>query len=127
MVESRRDALAHFKAEADWQPSWENSFAAVSRIPDETVTLEARGDTGMVGILVYYPALQWIVSLIVKKNHRRRGVASRLLDRLVAGAPEEAFPIKIVNVDSGDQGMIRLLTSRGFRVYTRQYEMAMDI
>ena len=127
VVVSRRDALTQIEDEADWPPSWENSFSAIRRIPDEVVTYAARGETGMIGILIYYPALKWILTLVVRKEYRRRGVATRLLSRLVEDMPREAFPIEIVNVNRGDAGMIKYLKRCGFRVIARQYEMAFNI
>jgi ribosomal protein S18 acetylase RimI-like enzyme len=57
-----------FREHSDWQPSWENNFATIERIPDELVINGAYLDDKCVGLLAYYPLLNWIMSLVVKKE-----------------------------------------------------------
>ena len=74
--------LGFYEGFLDWQPSWENSFASIIRIPDETVLLEARYGEARAGLLVYYPTLNWIMCLAVDKPYRRKGIATALLHQL---------------------------------------------
>jgi ribosomal protein S18 acetylase RimI-like enzyme len=115
----------------DWRPSWENSLAAIGRIPDEVLLLGARYAGERAGVLVYYPTLSWIMCLAVDRPYRRRGIASallralklKLLERLGDGAPL----VKIIGVEHADDGMLCFLTQAGFEAYTALYEMRMEL
>lgn len=114
-----------FNAKADWQPSWENSFTGMDRIPDEVVRLGAFAGGRCVGILVYYPLLQWIMCLLVDKNARRQGVASTLLKTLMANLqlPPGTDKVKINNIDHADVALRALLEKAGAQWAIDQYEM----
>jgi ribosomal protein S18 acetylase RimI-like enzyme len=127
-VEVRRidkPSVQAFSDRVDWQPSWENSFAGMDRIPDELVRLGAFADGRCIGVLVYYPLLQWIMCLLVEKDHRRRGVASSLLQALMADLqlPPGTDKVKINNIDHVDTGMRALLEKAGAHWVIDQYEM----
>ena len=118
-----KSMVQEFKMLADWQPSWENSFAAMDRIPDELIRLGAfKGDRCM-GILVFYPLLQWIMSLVVNKDYRRQGVASALLNSLMADLPEGVDKVKINNVDHSDKAMRAFFEKAGADWVIDQFEM----
>ncbi len=111
----------------DWQPSWENSFAAIERIPDEVLLLGARCAGEPAGVLVYYPTLSWIMCLAVDRPYRRKGVASALLHVLKERLSDGVSMIKVIGVEHADDGMRRFLKQTGFEVYTSLYEMKMDL
>jgi ribosomal protein S18 acetylase RimI-like enzyme len=111
----------------DWQPSWENSFASLNRIPDRLLTFGAIHQGGLIGAVAYYPALRWVVALAVEARYRRQGVATRLLESMAQTLQTETPAIKIVNVQRDDEAMAALLTRSGFEVYVRQYEMVLSI
>jgi ribosomal protein S18 acetylase RimI-like enzyme len=108
---------------ADWQPSWENSFDAMDRIPDELIRLGAFKGDRCVGILVFYPLLQWIMSLVVSKDFRRQGVASALLNELMADLPEAVDKVKINNIDHSDKVMRAFFEKAGAEWVIDQFEM----
>jgi len=119
-----KEALASFADFPDWRPSWEATFAAIARIPDEVVLLAARRVGRPVGFAAYYPGLNWILQVAVARGERRRGVATALLDRLRAElAGRGVATVKFVNVDHDDAGMLAWLAGAGFEVHARQYEM----
>jgi len=122
-----RDQISPFREHVDWQPSWENSFSSIHRIPDEIVALGAFDHSTCVGELVYYPLLNWIVSLVVRKDDRRRGIARELLTHFMSQLEPEIDSVKLINVDHSDEGMTAFLHHCGFRLYTRQYEMALTL
>jgi ribosomal protein S18 acetylase RimI-like enzyme len=111
----------------DWQPSWENSLAAIERIPDEVLLLGARYAGERAGLLVYYPTLSWIMCLAVARPCRRRGVASALLRALKTRLGDDARLVKVIGVEHADGGMRRFLKQAGFEVYTSLYEMKMEL
>jgi ribosomal protein S18 acetylase RimI-like enzyme len=122
-----RDDLPLYAAFLDWQPSWENSWASIGRIADEVVLWEARYQGERAGLLVYYPTLKWIMGLAVAKPYRRRGIATALLFHLKKYLGDSASIIKMISVEHADRGMGQFLKKAGFEIYTRQYEMRMDL
>lgn len=122
-----KDVLNRFSTLADWPPSWENSFASLARIPDELRVYGARLGKEWAGFAAYYPGLSWVTNIAVAPEFRRRGIAARLLARLIADLPAETKTIKMVNVDRSDPATRGLLEKYGFEVYTRQYEMELEI
>ncbi len=111
----------------DWQPSWENSLAAIARIPDEVLLLGARCAGDGTGVLVYYPTLSWIMCLAVARPYRRKGVAGALLCALKERLNDAARLVKVIGVEHADDGMRRFLQQAGFEVYTSLYEMRMEL
>jgi ribosomal protein S18 acetylase RimI-like enzyme len=111
----------------DWQPSWENSLASIHRIPDEALYLGAFIKDSLVGVLVYYPLLNWILCLAVHKSFRRLKVGTALLTHL-RDTISSQFPVtRIINIEHTDQGMIKFLESAGFSFFGNQYEMKLDL
>lgn len=116
--------VARLSGELDWQPSWENSLSAIERIPDELLILGAHDEQKCVGVIVYSPLLNWIMTLIVLRTHRRRGIGTALVRGLVEELPKELSEVKLLNVDRGDAGMLSFLGSLCFDHWLDQYEMA---
>ena len=118
-----KDKVQEFKSLVDWHPSWENSFTGMDRVEDGLIRLGAfRGDQ-CVGILVFYPLLRWVMSLVVFKDFRRQGVASSLMQSLVAELPAQVDVVKIVNVDRSDKAMLSFCEKAGPQELIDQYEM----
>ncbi len=107
---------------SDWPPSWENSAPSIARIPGELVVLGAELDGELAGELIYHPESQWLHSLFVEREYRRRGVASALLATLIEQADDGVSP-KAVNVDRRDAAFAAFLEKSGFGLFTRQFEM----
>jgi ribosomal protein S18 acetylase RimI-like enzyme len=122
-----RDRIELFGEALDWQPSWENSFASIIRIPDEILIRGMFISDAPAGILVYYPALTWIMCLAVQRSHRRRGIGTALVRNLLESLSGAIRTVKLVNVPHSDSGMISFLERLGFELYVSQYEMALDL
>jgi ribosomal protein S18 acetylase RimI-like enzyme len=126
-VEHRdREMLATAREWLDWKPSWENSFSSIARIPNEVVVLGAELEGTDAGVLVYYPGLNWILTLAVNPGLRRRGVASRLVAEL-ARSSSDRDSWKLNNVLDTDVAMIALLRALGFRHVIGQFEMTRSV
>ena len=80
-----------------------------------------------IGTGAYYPTLNWIMNLVVRRDRRRRGTASALLRSLWAHLGDDVKDVRMVNVDHRDAGMQRFLERSGFTLFTRQYEMELTI
>jgi ribosomal protein S18 acetylase RimI-like enzyme len=125
--EVSRDRLSAYSDSLGWRPSWENSFSSIRRIPDEVTLLEAWIQGEGVGLLVYYSAFDWIMALVVKPSHRRRGVAKALLSRVMRLKRSRRTTVKMVNVLSTDEAMVALLRRLRFDCSVRQFEMQLPI
>jgi ribosomal protein S18 acetylase RimI-like enzyme len=122
-----RPRVAGLAGQMDWLPSWENSIASIRRVPDELLCLGAFEGERCIGTLAYYPTLNWIMNLVVRRDRRHRGVASALLRKLWEHLGDEVKDVRMVNVDHRDTGMQRFLEQSGFTLFTRQFEMELAI
>ncbi len=121
-----KDVLAGFEGSLDWRPSWENSFDSIRRIPDDVVVFVADAGKGPAALLVYYPAINWIMTVAVMREYRRKGTGTALMRRLAGTIGGKTEKVRMVNVDHSDNGMAAFLGSLGFEIFVRQYEMEMD-
>lgn len=122
-----KDNINEFKRFLDWEPSWENSFASIMRIPDEILLFEAVYKEESSGFLAYYPALNWIMSIAVKKEERMKGIGYNLINYLVKQIRNKIDFLNLINVESSDKAMIKFLKNSGFELYGKQYEMELQI
>ncbi len=122
-----RSLVADLATEFDWQPSWENSCAAIARTPDELLVLGAFDRDSCVGVVVYSPLLNWIMTLVVRRSYRRRGIGTALVNGLVERLPGDLSEVKLLNVDRFDVGMLGFLERTGFEHWIDQFEMARSI
>ena len=116
-----------FKGFLDWDPSWENNFESIKRIPDKVEVFTARSIGKDIGILVYYPILKWVMCLAIHKNHRGKGIATALLEYLAEFLLPETKDIKILNVLADDVGLNKFLINSGCDLLTGQYEMEYNL
>jgi GNAT superfamily N-acetyltransferase len=120
-------SLAEFESELDWPPSWENAFDAIRAIPGDVRLIGVFENGQCQGVAGYLPALRWIVTLVVRRSCRGRGLGSALLHEALAQVTPGGRPVRINNVDASDLGMARFLARVGFREFTTQYEMVCDL
>lgn len=118
-----RNSIHKFESISDWVPSWENSFNSINRIPDDLVILEAEYSINKVGLIVYYPTLNWIMALLVDPKYRHMGVGSALLNELKNLLNGHADMIKFLNIQSDDDDLTTFLKQSGFEYLIGQYEM----
>ena len=123
----KKDILPLFLDSLEWEPSWENRFSAIMRIPDEVILYGALYEDEYVGLLAYCSFLNWIMTLVVKRNFRKRGVATRLLAHSFKRLPSEIRRVELLNVDHADSGMRKFLDKIGFQLCGQQYEMELII
>lgn len=121
------DILEQFSGHLDWQPSWENSFSSIARIPDGVDIYGAFEKGQPIGLAVYYPSLMWLMAVVVDPAHRRRGIGGQLVAHCIAHLPKGTKSIKAHNIDSKETGTHQLFRQLGFKEIIGQYEMAMDI
>jgi len=112
---------------ADWPPSWENSFKAIERIPDELVVVAAFDGETCIGAAAYTPMLNWILTIVVEPSYRRQGVGRALVHGLVESLPEWIEAVRLHNVQASDAGMTKFLAGLGFEPLVDQYEMIRQV
>jgi ribosomal protein S18 acetylase RimI-like enzyme len=122
-----KEALEAFEEERSWIPSWENSFASIRRIPDVVYLLVAVDQDKPAGLLVYYPTLNWLMSILVRREARGRGVGTRLLKELIRRLPPSHEKIRAINCLREDRGLIGFFERHGFVEFAAQYEMSREI
>jgi len=122
-----RDLVASFAEHVDWTPSWENGFSAIRNIPDDLLLFGAFREDLCVGVIAYSPHMNRIMSLIVQRSHRRRGIATALLNHLLDNLPGDVNTVKLTNVQKTDHQMITALTHMGFTHWIDQYEMSLPL
>jgi len=67
------------------------------------------------------------MNVSVRPSHRRHGIATALLQRVVGDLAPEVDALKLINVDRSDAGMLSWAGAVGFESYARQFEMALTI
>jgi ribosomal protein S18 acetylase RimI-like enzyme len=103
----------------DIEPSWQNSIASVRRARDRHVTI---GNDD--GYAIVFPNTGDLPRLVVRREARRRGVGSMLLD---AAATIAGKPLRIMNVDLRDNGVDTFLERAGAKRTVRQIEMGLAL
>ncbi|MDP9195009.1 MAG: GNAT family N-acetyltransferase, partial [Acidobacteriota bacterium] len=100
---------------SDVQPSWQNSTASIRRARDRYV--ELCDDNGYA---IVFPSIGDVPQFAVRREVRRRGIGARLLQ---SAAEIAGKPLRILNVDSRDEGIAAFLTALGAQRFVRQIEM----
>jgi ribosomal protein S18 acetylase RimI-like enzyme len=106
----------------DWQPSWQNSSASLSRSAGACVPFGAFAGGQLVGYGVVFPSNGNVAQLAVAKDDRRRGAASLVL-RSLRREVGDAKPLKMINVDSSAAGTLAFCAAHNFRLILNQFEM----
>ena len=103
----------------DVEPAWQNSTASIERAGDPHVLL---GDEH--GYAIVFPNSGDVPQLAVRRESRRRGVGTRLLQEAAEVAGK---PLRIMNVDDRDTGIAAFLERAGATLFVRQLEMILDL
>lgn len=111
----------------DWEPSFENSVSSIQRIPDGVLILGAYHHDKLVGCLVYYPLLGWILNMAIHKEYRRQKIGSTLLVNLKDQIGKHESSAEIINVDHADKGMLAFLETLGAEFCVNQFEMKLNL
>ncbi|HEU4733030.1 MAG TPA: GNAT family N-acetyltransferase [Kofleriaceae bacterium] len=111
--------LAAIAAHGDVEPSWQNSLTSLARAGMPYVAL---GDEH--GAAVVFPGSGDLPLLAVRRDARRRGHGTRLLQ---AAAARSSRPLRILNIDSRAGGIAAFLDAAGAVSLGRQIEMVRTI
>ncbi|WP_316809789.1 GNAT family N-acetyltransferase [Pedobacter heparinus] len=104
----------------DWQPSWQNSIAAMQNLGEHNKTVGIYLKDELIAYLSYNPLNNRIAQFAVHKSHRRAGYGKALFQHVFQTNKTEIF---IINVDIESCTTITFLGSIGLFPYICQYEM----
>ncbi len=109
--------------EADWVPSFENRVSTVRRLGVDAAAFGAFDGERCLGAYAYSAPLRWLLSLVVRRSSRRRGVGHALVAHAAAHLPDGVARLAALNVDASDAGMQEFFKQLGFAPLVDQYEM----
>jgi ribosomal protein S18 acetylase RimI-like enzyme len=105
----------------DFAPSWQNSFEAVSRNIADFTAIGAFDQQTLVGYCIFEPNSGDITQIAVDKAHRRRGIASALLNE--AAKHNRFSTIKAINTEITCEPITAFLASKNISLLGKQFEM----
>jgi ribosomal protein S18 acetylase RimI-like enzyme len=106
-------------------PSWQNSVQAVDRVSSHFEKVAAYAGDSLVGYGVFGRESGELVHIAVRKDYRRKGIGTALLNEISARTQSEG--LRIVNVDYNDRETTDFLRNRGFENDVSQYEMVLQL
>ncbi|WP_026207694.1 GNAT family N-acetyltransferase [Butyricimonas synergistica] len=105
----------------DFKPSWQNSFDAINRVPEDFVCLGVFMESKLVGYGVFEPMSGDVTQIAVDKEYRRKGIGSLLFQKMLEC--NKYSSIKIVNTDVSCDSITAFLKSRNIEPTGKQFEM----
>lgn len=103
----------------DCEPTWQHNTAAIQlAIEENYIVVIEKGDE-VVAYAVYYPVISRLKQLAVHKDHRRKGMATSLLQHL----HQQFGELTMTNIDSGCSSANLFLSNLGMHNFIQQYEM----
>jgi len=117
--------IEEFVSHFDFNPSWQNSSESIKRAIHEFKFKQCSINGGAAGFIAFEPESGDIAQLAVKREFRRQGVASMLLQSAVQEIT--CGKIKIINVECGCTSMEEFCVRSGVPHVCKQYEMILDL
>jgi GNAT superfamily N-acetyltransferase len=105
----------------DFDPSWQNSFEAIGRIPGDFVTLGAYDGKRLCGYCIFEPASGDLPQIAVELDSRRKGIAGLLLGEALR--LNKSKIVKIINTEISCTSITGFLESKNIGVTGKQFEM----
>lgn len=109
----------------DFSPSWQNSIDSIERGESALICLGALVDGLPAGYCVFDPETGDLTQIAVKKEHRRKGIASRLL-REATSRMKTGF-VKILNVCDSSRALPAFLEKKCIPLASKQFEMILPL
>lgn len=103
----------------DCEPSWQHATYAIELAIEENVIVGIEVEGEIVAYAVYYPVISRLKQLAVRKDYRRQGMATSLLQYL----RQQYGELTLANIDSSCLSINAFLVSLNMNNYTQQYEM----
>ena len=108
----------------DWQPSWQNGLATISRSFSDLAVVGAFDGRRLIGYIAYNPSQKRVHQFAVDKAYRRRGLARRLFGHI---ASQFGGDMGVINVDSNSAATNAFLQTIGLKHFLTQHEMTLQL
>jgi ribosomal protein S18 acetylase RimI-like enzyme len=105
----------------DFFPSWQNSFEAILRRPDDFIILGVFDDTRLAGYGIPDPNSGDITQIAVSKDYRRQGICSVIFNELLK--VNKFKTVKAVNAEISCVSMKLFFESKNLPEKGKQFEM----
>ena len=105
----------------DFEPSWQNSFESVKRKQEDFLISGAFHKNNLVGFCIFEPNSGDITQIAVHNEHRRKGIATALLSRMLEFNRHDS--VKCVNTQSDCESITHFFNSLSILVKGQQFEM----
>lgn len=105
----------------DFEPSWQNSTESIQRDTANFTYWTVFHHEAIIGYAAFDASSGDIAQLAVSKVHRRKGIGSLLLQKLIDS--NQLNTLKVLNVEIGCHPMNAFLKSKGFEPLGKQFEM----
>ena len=109
----------------DFYPSWQNSIESIERGASELTRIGAFNVGELVGFCVFDRNSGDLTQIAVRKECRRKGVASRLLCEVIRQMCTDF--VKVINIPSDNLSLPAFLKSNNIPLMNKQFEMLMDL
>ena len=109
----------------DGKPSWQNSLEAVERSVQMKRVFGAFLDRECIGYIVFSAGVGRVAQLAVRRDHRRKGIATRLLIEMQKDAPDQK--LQVINLDEAMTESVVFFRNRGFKKVLGQFEMLKEL
>lgn len=118
-------AISQYHSWFDFEPSWQNSFDAITRQPESFIVKTAVLGQQTVGYCIFEPAAGDITQIAVHPDFRRKGIATALLLELIK---ENIYPgMKLINTDNRFPAINYWAESVGLEKRGEQFEMTLQL
>lgn len=107
------------------RPSWQNSLEAIGRSLQMKRLFGAFDGDECVGYIVFSAGVGRVAQLAVQRDHRRRGIATRLLLEMQKDSTDPK--LQVINLDESMTEAVVFFQNRGFRKVLGQFEMVREL
>jgi len=105
----------------DFNPSWQNSFEAISRKLDDFKSVGVFKEQKLLGYCIFEPNSGDITQIAVAKKYRRNGIATNLLKEVIKYNRHDS--VKIINTEVDCESVTGFLHSNSIPLRGKQFEM----
>jgi len=105
----------------DFFPSWQNSYEAILRTPNDYIVIAAHQAKELVGFCIFESLSGDITQLAVDKAFRRRGIATELLQQALEHNQHDS--VKLINTEVSCEAITSFMASVEIPVCGQQFEM----
>ncbi|KAF0196900.1 MAG: acetyltransferase [Bacteroidetes bacterium] len=105
----------------DFRPSWQNSFEAVQRRPNDFIIITATFKGRVIGYGILEPFSGDITQIAVEHSFRRNGIGTALLNRMLS--LNRFGSVKMINIEKTCHSFRGLADSFDWKPAGSQYEM----